>query len=208
MSHESYVVSQLCHPTQSIMYVPLQVNRFQKSILRIVQYKYLKSYSRDFILQNLILRTRSCGSGFITLSNWVFHFQQTTLVRWKCFVPQLYQFRRGILGGQALKYFYMIHRGRRIESWIVSRCMSHKSWFHILYWWHVAHFNELRVISCVPHMIESWVISRVPHIQESWAMAHIWETQRGDTHMNETWANATHIEGTYIWMSREPMRHT
>ena len=30
-------------PTQSIMYVPLQVNRFQKSILLIVQYKYLKS---------------------------------------------------------------------------------------------------------------------------------------------------------------------
>ena len=35
-------------PTQSIMYVPLQVNRFQKSILLIVQYKYLKSCSGDF----------------------------------------------------------------------------------------------------------------------------------------------------------------
>ena len=35
-------------PTQSIMYVPLQVNRFQKSILVIVQYKYLKSCSGDF----------------------------------------------------------------------------------------------------------------------------------------------------------------
>jgi len=33
--------------TQSIMYVPLQVNRFQKSILLIVQYKYLKSCSGD-----------------------------------------------------------------------------------------------------------------------------------------------------------------
>jgi len=32
-------------PTQSIMYVPLQVTRFQKSILLIVQYKYLKSCS-------------------------------------------------------------------------------------------------------------------------------------------------------------------
>jgi len=35
-------------PTQSIMYVPLQVNRSQKSILLIVRYKYLKSCSRDF----------------------------------------------------------------------------------------------------------------------------------------------------------------
>ena len=34
--------------TQSIVYVPLQVNRFQKSILLIVQYKYLKSFSGDF----------------------------------------------------------------------------------------------------------------------------------------------------------------
>jgi len=44
----SYV--QLIHirPTQSIMYVPLQVNGFVKSILLIVQYKYLKSCSRDF----------------------------------------------------------------------------------------------------------------------------------------------------------------
>jgi len=35
-------------PTQSIMYVPLQVNRFQKSILLIVQYKYVKKCSEDF----------------------------------------------------------------------------------------------------------------------------------------------------------------
>jgi len=47
----------LCHscvclvwfrPTQSIMYVPLQVNRSQNSILLIVQYKYSKSCSGDF----------------------------------------------------------------------------------------------------------------------------------------------------------------
>jgi len=35
-------------PTQSIMYVPLQVKRFKKIILLIVQYKYLKSCSRRF----------------------------------------------------------------------------------------------------------------------------------------------------------------
>jgi len=64
-----------------------------------------------FILQNLILRTRSCGTGFITESSWGFHFHLTTLFRWKDFVPQLYQLRRGISEGSALKYFYMIHRG-------------------------------------------------------------------------------------------------
>ena len=35
-------------PTQSVMYVPLQVNRFPESILLIVQYRYLKSCSGDF----------------------------------------------------------------------------------------------------------------------------------------------------------------
>ena len=38
------------------------------------------------------------------------------MVRWKCFVPQLYQFRRSISGGPAVKYFYMIHRGGRLQS--------------------------------------------------------------------------------------------
>ena len=37
-----------CRPTQSVMYVPLQVNIFNESILLIVQYKYLKSCSGDF----------------------------------------------------------------------------------------------------------------------------------------------------------------
>jgi len=51
-----------------IILVPFDLNRFQKSILLIVKYKYLKSCS----LQNLILRTRSCSTGFITQSCWVF----------------------------------------------------------------------------------------------------------------------------------------
>jgi len=36
------------HPTESVMYVPLQINRFHKSILLIVHYKYFKSCSGDF----------------------------------------------------------------------------------------------------------------------------------------------------------------
>ena len=88
-----------------------QVNRFQKSIILIVQYNYLKSCSGDFILQNSILCTRACSTGFITQSSWGFHFHLTIMSRWKCFVSQLYKLRRGISGGPALKYFYMIHRG-------------------------------------------------------------------------------------------------
>jgi len=34
------------------------------------------------------------------------------------FVPHLYQFRRGISGGPALEYFYMIHRGVRIITFL------------------------------------------------------------------------------------------
>ena len=35
-------------PDPSVMYVPLQINGFAKSVLLIVQYRYLKSFSRDF----------------------------------------------------------------------------------------------------------------------------------------------------------------
>ena len=34
-------------------------------VLLIVQYKYLKSCSEDCMLQDLILRTRLCGTGFV-----------------------------------------------------------------------------------------------------------------------------------------------
>jgi len=127
-------------PTQSIIYVPFQVNTFQKSILLIVQYKYLKSCSEDFILQNLILCTRSCGTGFFTQSSWVFHFHPTIMVGWKCFVPQSYQLRRGILEGPALKHFYMIHRGgwsvRTIHVWLNLYIYEHHEP------WLVSYINE------------------------------------------------------------------
>jgi len=58
----------LIRPTQSIMNIPFKVNRFHNSFLLIVTYKYLKSCSEDFILKNLILRTKSCGTTTITLN--------------------------------------------------------------------------------------------------------------------------------------------
>ena len=44
---ESQLTRALIRPTQSVMYVPLQVNRFAEYILFIVQYRYLKSFSGD-----------------------------------------------------------------------------------------------------------------------------------------------------------------
>ena len=41
--------------------------------------QYLKSCSGDFILQNLILRTRLCGTGFIPQLSCVFDFRQKSV---------------------------------------------------------------------------------------------------------------------------------
>jgi len=101
-------------PTRSIIYVPLLVNRFQKSILLIVQYTYFKSCPRDWILQNLILRTRLCSIGFITQSSWLLHFHPTKIVALKCVVPLRYHVRRGKSGGPALKYYCVMHRVGRV----------------------------------------------------------------------------------------------
>jgi len=109
-------------PTQSIIYVPLQVNRFQKTILLIVQYKYLKSCSGDFILQNLILRTRLFGTMFITQPSCVFHFRLTEICQAEMIciggVPVL----KRHFGGAGPQIFYMIHRGGRI-SCILRSCL-------------------------------------------------------------------------------------
>jgi len=66
-------------PTQSIIYVSLQINRIQKIELRIVQYKYLRSCSKHFFLQNLILRTKLCGTGFITQPSYLLDFRLTEI---------------------------------------------------------------------------------------------------------------------------------
>ena len=126
---QTYTCIHICiRPTQSIIYVPLLVNRFQKTILLIVQYTFLKSCSTNFILQNLILRTRSCGTGFITQSSWVLHFRPTFMVGQKCFETQLYHHLGGgsprgtssdgaILGGPAFQYFCSIYRvGKFIQN--------------------------------------------------------------------------------------------
>jgi len=90
--------------TQSVMNVPLQVNRFAESVLLIVQYRYLKSFPEIFILQNLILRTRSCVIGFITQSCWVFSFLSDRICQWEMIcIGGVPVSKRS--AGPALKYF-------------------------------------------------------------------------------------------------------
>jgi len=108
-------MTQSARPNQSCMF-PYRKIDIEKIFYLSFSTNIQNHFPEIFILQNLILRTRSCGTGFITQCSWFFHFHLTTLVRWKCFVPQLYQFRRDISGGPALEYFYMIHRGGRWDD--------------------------------------------------------------------------------------------
>jgi len=80
-----YMFCMCVRPTQSIIYVPLLVCVFHKSILLIVQYKYFKSYSKDFKLQNLILRTQLCVTGFSPQQSWILNIVESlisTLPKW------------------------------------------------------------------------------------------------------------------------------
>jgi len=86
-------------PTQSIMYVPLQVNRFQKIVLLIVQYKYLKSCSRRFNSPesdppHKIMRYDVYSSP--QLCCW---FPRQKSVRWKWFVLAVYHVLKRHFGG-------------------------------------------------------------------------------------------------------------
>ena len=65
--HKQHInIKAYTRPTQSMIYVQLLVNRFQKSLLLIVRYKYFQICSKDFILQDLILRTRLCSTNLIS----------------------------------------------------------------------------------------------------------------------------------------------
>jgi len=85
--------------TQSMLYVPLQVIRRHKSILLIVQYKYLQSCSENFILKNLVLRTRSCGTAFITQHCWLLHFRQAEIFLVEIICTTAVPASKGHLGG-------------------------------------------------------------------------------------------------------------
>jgi len=148
------------HPTQSIMYVPLQVNRSQKYILLIVQYKYI-----NFILQNLILRTRLCGTGFITQPSCVLEFHLTESVRRKWFVLAVYQFWKGISAGPALKYFtWFIGAGGNATRDGIRMCINVTSSTnmykcHELYLQSVTRYSYVSEFVCVN--IRMWWLFRL-----------------------------------------------
>jgi len=74
-------------------------------VLLIVQYKYLKSFSKDFIVQNLIIHTRLWGTNFITQSSWHSDFSVTNIVRIKRFVLAVYQYKKGSRRGRPWNIF-------------------------------------------------------------------------------------------------------
>jgi len=80
-------------------HIPFHVNRFHKSTLPIVQYKCLKSCSEHFILKNLILRTRLCGTAFITQHGWLLHFRQAEICLVEIICTTVVPASKGHLGG-------------------------------------------------------------------------------------------------------------
>jgi len=105
------------------MYVPLQVHRFHESILLIVQYRYLKSCSRDFYSPesdppHKIMRY--CVYDSIWLDFSFFSPDHAGLVEMIC--TTVVPVSKGHLGGPALGCFYMIHRGGRVCMYDICVC--------------------------------------------------------------------------------------
>jgi len=100
--------------TQSIIYVHGMIARFREIVLLIVQNKY-KRYQT---LRDLILRTKLCGTRLITQPGWLIHFRQINIIGRKYFVPVMYQLRKDVSAGLALKDFLMIHKVGQIYIYI------------------------------------------------------------------------------------------
>jgi len=100
-------------PTQSIVYVPLQVNRFRNSVLLIVQYKYLKSCSGYFNSPESDPLHKIMRYWLYYSICWFLHFQMTESVRWKWFVLAVYQLKIASRRGRTLIIFkWFIGAGR------------------------------------------------------------------------------------------------
>ena len=215
------VVQHVTHrPTQSMMYVPLQVNRFKKIILLNVQYKYLKSCSRRFYCPNLILRTRLCGTMFITQPSCLLDFHLRESVRRKWFVLAVYQFWKGISEGPALKYFTWFIGAGGLSKW------SNKSLFEqvvpLPFEWvvqqdiwagrptsHVTHVGE-SCHTCKQVMSHMWTSHVTPtsHVTQT---SHVTPTSHV-THVNESchtrervtqWTRSHVWHDSFIWASRQ-----
>jgi len=140
---------------------------------------------RDFILQHLILRTRSCGTGCITQPSWLLHFHPTKMVGRKCFVCVSLQLRRGVSGGPALKYLCLILRVGRVRSCCnVLQCVA-------------VCCSVLQCIAVSLSRLRRWctalcpILSEIHHCTLPHTATHCNTLQHTATHCNTTQHNAT-----------------
>jgi len=109
-AYTNFQVLEYPYPTDPINDLcSLPGTRLQKIILLIVDWKHTKSCMEDQMLQDLILRTRLCTTGFITHPGWLIHFHPTKMVAWKCFAPVRYQLPKSRWVGMGFKIF--LHHG-------------------------------------------------------------------------------------------------
>jgi len=97
----------------------LHVNRSQKWILLIIQYKCTNNIPKIFIFQNLILRTKLCYTGFIPQPSWFSDFNLTESVIFKWFVLAVYQFwsfEKAFRLGRTLNILHDSHRSGQIGA--------------------------------------------------------------------------------------------
>ena len=225
-THSNLWRDSFIRPTQSIMYVPIQINRFKKTILLIVQYKYLKSCSRRFYCPNLILCTRLCGTMFITQPSCLFDFRLTESVRRKWFVLAVYQHRKGISAGPALKYFtWFIGAGGYTKS-RPHKCLEQVFWTFLKFYMCFTHERVMSYVwmSRVTHMKEScrryerhdslisrvtwyeWVMSHIYHVthmihERNLLQTHICHVTRVDeSYRTHTWAHINESWYSYEWV--------
>ena len=152
----------------------------------------LKSCSKDFKLQDPILRTRVYSKGFIPQHCWVVDFHLTKMVRRKCFVPGLYQPRKGESTGLALKYFYMIHRGWRMRQLHIQHTHTHHACTHTITCMHIRH-ERIHVHALHVH---------VQHGHTHHAHTHTF------THVHTLHIQILHVHIHTLHIHKHPFRYT
>jgi len=99
--------------TQSVMYFPLQPNRFAENILLIVQYRYLKSCSGDFYSPESDPPHKIMRYWFY-YSIWLgFSFRTDSICHLEMICIGGVPVSKRHFGGAGPYIFYMIHRGGR-----------------------------------------------------------------------------------------------
>ena len=104
-------MSFICRPTQSVMYVPLQVNRFAESVLLIVQYRHLKLCSGEFNSPESDLPHKIMRYWFYYLIWLGFSFPPDRICQMEMICIGGVPVSKRHFGGAGPSIFYMIHRG-------------------------------------------------------------------------------------------------